>query len=385
MDSRKRHGIPTISIGNLFRQQYRKTPGSLYAAITNAIDNAAQATNMIYNVRPMKESKLNNKPWFDVECSVAKKDMRRSLRRCKKHGYKESYLQEYLKRKKQYEITTAAKKKIYHELIRDKLSASSDPKEFWETITRLRGSVRHCCPISKTSWEDFYKEVLPSRELDKTEYIGVLDPDLDQPISMNEIMGALKKLKLNKSPGLDGIRNEVLKSLPTYWLEVVMELFNRIQANECFPDEITDIEVVMLYKKGDPTNPRNYRGISLINTILKLFSSIMLARLEKWAESSGVIPESQAGFRKKRGCTDHIFTIEAIRQISRRRMKKRKLHLLFVDFARAFDSINHKKLWMRLNDVGVSAKFVRIFRDLYSRAAMRVRTREGASKRFDVA
>ncbi|CAL8136950.1 unnamed protein product [Orchesella dallaii] len=361
------------------------TAGSLYAVITDAIGSAANATNMTYTVRPMREPRTKNKPWFDAECSVAKKDMRRSLRRCKKHGYRENYLREYLKRRKHYEITIASKKKVYNELIRDKLSASSDPKEFWETVTRLRGSARHDCPISKTSWEAFYKDVLPSRELDKTEYIGVLDPDLDREISMAEIMGALKKLKLNKSPGLDGIRNEVLKSLPTHWLEVVMQLFNRIQANECFPEEMTDIEVVMLYKKGDPANPRNYRGISLINTILKLFSSIMLARLEKWAESSGVIPESQAGFRKKRGCADHIFTIEAIRQISRHRMKKRKLHLLFVDFARAFDSINHKKLWMRLNDVGVSAKFVRIFRDLYSKAAMRVRTREGASKRFDVA
>ncbi|CAL8129224.1 unnamed protein product [Orchesella dallaii] len=220
---------------------------------------------------------------------------------------------------------------------------------------------------------------------DDTLFFGVEDKVLDHEISLEEIYVAKKKLKINKSPGLDGIRNEFLKSLPMQFVQILKVLFNRIQAKECVPEDLVDIEVVMLYKKGDPSDPRNYRGISLINTIMKLFTSIMLARLEKWAESNDVLPESQAGFRKSRSCIDHVFTIEALRQISKRRMKKRKLHLLFVDFARAFDSINHKKLWGRLNDIGVSPKYIRIFRDMYNKATMRVRSQKEHTRRFDVA
>ncbi|CAL8092847.1 unnamed protein product [Orchesella dallaii] len=300
-------------------------------------------------------------------------------------GYANQFLADYLTKQKSYETTVAGKKKTHYENIRDSLSTSADPKDFWNTISRLRGSERRVCPISKTNWEMFYQSVLPAGQADDTDYFGVAHPTLDAEININEIIAARRKLKLKKSPGLDGIRNEFLKSLPLSWLNVIKDLFNQIQSSENIPEDIIHIEVVMLFKKGDPADPRNYRGISLINTILKLFTSIMLARLEEWAEANELLPESQAGFRKKRGCTDHIFTLEAVRQISWRRMKKRKLHLLFVDFARAFDSINHKKLWSRLNAVGVSGKFIRIFRDMYSKATMRVRTLEGPSKRFEVA
>ncbi len=102
-------------------------------------------------------------------------------------------------------------------------------------------------------------------------------------------------------------------------------------------------------------------------------------------EDNGILPEVQAGFRKGRGCQDHIFALDSTREIFRSKCKKRKLHLLFVDFARAFDSINHAKLWKKLNLIGVSPKLIRTLKSIYDQATMSVRTSNGHSKKYDVA
>ncbi|CAL8135999.1 unnamed protein product [Orchesella dallaii] len=368
-----------------FTSGHDDSPSDLYQCIVQAVKSAARSSSMTYTFRPTDRIEQSNPPWYDAECKQAKKELRRAKRKCKKNAYKQRYVDLHLKCKKAYENIRLTKRTQYYSLLQDSLSSSANPKDFWNTVRQLRSTRRQENPISKPTWERFYSHVLKNRMQDHTLYFGVEDNVLDHEISLEEILVARKKLKINKSPGLDGIRNEFLKSLPTQFVKMLKLLFISIQAKECVPEDLVDIEVVMLFKKGDPSDPRNYRGISLINTIMKLFTSIMLARLENWAETNAVLPESQAGFRKSRSCIDHVFTIEALRQISKRRMKKRKLHLLFVDFARAFDSIDHKKLWRRLNDVGVSAKYIRIFRDMYNKATMRVRSKQEHTRRFDVA
>ena len=153
---------------------------------------------------------------------------------------------------------------------------------------------------------------------------------------------------------------------------------------ESIPDHLADIEVVMLHKKGCKEDPKNYRGISLINTMLKLYTSMILKRLEKWVDNANILPEAQAGFRKKRGCVDHIFTIDSLRKIFHSKRRKRKLHMLYVDFARAFDSVPHKKLWEKLNNIGVSPKIIRILSDMYAKARMKIRTKSGSTRCYDV-
>ena len=65
-------------------------------------------------------------------------------------------------------------------------------------------------------------------------------------------------------------------------------------------------------KKGPVTDPANYRGISLINAVAKIFTALLTARLAIWAEMNDWIPEIQSGFRKHRSCTDNIFVLSSI-------------------------------------------------------------------------
>lgn len=108
-----------------------------------------------------------------------------------------------------------------------------------------------------------------------------------------------------------------------------------------------------------------------------------MARLYKWAEGRGILPEGQAGFREGRCCLDNIFSLsECIH--ARLRQQKGSAYVIFVDFNRAFDSINHTKLWNKLYGLGVSPKIIRIIANLYSRATLRVRTPEGLTRETQI-
>ena len=107
---------------------------------------------------------------------------------------------------------------------------------------------------------------------------------LDTKITDAEIYNRLKKIKNNKSPGSDLISNEFLKNLPQNSVLYIYVLFNKILTEERIPDCWTNINLRMIYKKGDNKNPVNYRPIALVNSILKLFTQVIYNRLYEWTE-----------------------------------------------------------------------------------------------------
>ena len=122
-----------------------------------------------------------------------------------------------------------------------------------------------------------------------------------------------------------------------------------------------------LIKSGALTNPENYRGISLINSISKIFTGILTTQLQKWSEEKRVIDESQAGFRKGYSTIDNIFSLQAIIQKYLCRPRGR-FYCIFNDFKRAFDSIPHTKLWNSFQRKGINenSKFMKVFKSMYS-------------------
>ena len=84
--------------------------------------------------------------------------------------------------------------------------------------------------------------------------------------------------------------------------------------------------------------PLNYRGMSLISTVYKLYSTILNERLMLYLEKEGLLVEEQNGFRKSRSCLDHIFVSSTI--ITNRISENTLTYSCFIDFQKAFDIIN---------------------------------------------
>ena len=139
-----------------------------------------------------------------------------------------------------------------------------------------------------------------------------------------------------------------------------------------------------IYKNGNKTSPENYRGISLISSLCKIFNGILTKRLQSWCEDNQVIDESQAGFRKKYSTIDNIFSLQSVVQkyLSR---EGGRFYCIFIDFRRAFDSINHEKLWDSLKRKGINSegKFIKIFQSMHRKLKSCVKVNEGLTEYFE--
>lgn len=119
--------------------------------------------------------------------------------------------------------------------------------------------------------------------------------------------------------------------------------------------------ITPIYKKGNRKDPGNYRGISVMSSISRVFSSIITNRLEHIIE--GKISEDQAGFTKGKSCMDHIFSLRQITEKSY--AKGQEIHLIFVDLEKAYDSVPIIKLWDAMEDIGIDLPIISLIRRMY--------------------
>ena len=137
--------------------------------------------------------------------------------------------------------------------------------------------------------------------------LGVMFQELDEQISISEIRKATLSLKNGKIGGPDFILNEFLKYGIDNMLHYLHALFNKIFDTGYFPDIWGDGFIVPLHKKGSIENVENYRGITLLSVVGKLFTSILNARLNSWAEQYHIYIKAQSGFRKGMSTVDNCF------------------------------------------------------------------------------
>lgn len=140
------------------------------------------------------------------------------------------------------------------------------------------------------------------------------------------------------------------------------------------PNSWANALMTTIFKKGDRNDPANYRGIALVNAVTKLFTQILKNRFVKWMETEKILPESQQGIRKDRGCTDAVFILHSALQLQLRHNDSREVFGIAVDFKRAFDSVPHQRLWQKLREKNASSKFINILISLYESASFQVKS-----------
>ena len=114
-------------------------------------------------------------------------------------------------------------------------------------------------------------------------------------------------------------------------------------------------------KSLDARVPTNYRGVSLLPTISKLYTGVLYERLREHGEE--ILTDEQNGFRKGRSCTDHIYTLTSI--ITNNINEKKPVFTAFIDFKKAFDFVNRDLLLASLSENGVCGKMYFAVKSLY--------------------
>jgi hypothetical protein len=152
--------------------------------------------------------------WFDKECCESRKIVRMRLRHFRKRNTKENR-QMYCKLRREYKNLLCRKKRTYNDLLFQKLVSSVDDQQnFWQTMNKI--SNKRMQPKNEITIEDWYlhfKSILEKRDQntinqDNTQFETNDDEILDGPITQDEILLAIRKLKLGKSPGPDGLLGE---------------------------------------------------------------------------------------------------------------------------------------------------------------------------------
>ena len=188
---------------------------------------------------------------------------------------------------------------------------------------------------------------------------------LNSPISENEINAAIKLLKLNKSSGIDEILNEYIITTKNIFMPTYKILFNIILDNGIVPSDWTKGNIIPIYKnKGSKNDPANYRPITLLSCIGKVFTSILNSRLTKFLEVNEILNETQSGFRKDYSTTDNIMALYSL--IEYFKSKKQKLFCCFVDFTKAFDNVWRVGLWKKVLKHGIEGKILNVIKNMYS-------------------
>ncbi|XP_055916725.1 uncharacterized protein LOC129949346 [Eupeodes corollae] len=165
------------------------------------------------------------------------------------------------------------------------------------------------------------------------------------------------------APGEDGIPYEFFKNATPVFLLHLKKLYDNIFLNSIVPKSFKNSVIFPIHKKSALDKAENYRGISFMNTIGKLFCGILVARLEKWIDENNTMTELQAGFRKNYSTIDHIFSLIAI--VKGFQARNKKVYALFVDFKAAFDLIHRNALLYKLSQIGLSTKFIQIIKEMY--------------------
>ncbi len=155
-------------------------------------------------------------------------------------------------------------------------------------------------------------------------------PLLDDAISGEEVKRQVSNIKPDKACGPDGISPGILKLLPSQWIMTLTALFNIVFLSASYPLSWTTAKLFMLFKRGNRDDPRNYRDVSVINCIAKLYDMVLCERLKRWFKPY----REQAGAQTGRGCIEHIVTLRLLTDLARR--KKKKLFVTFVDLTQAY-------------------------------------------------
>lgn len=197
---------------------------------------------------------------------------------------------------------------------------------------------------------------------------------MENEITQQEVKAVLKKMPHHSAPGPDYVTY-------THWREVdpaaeiATKILETCRRNKRIPPSWKNSTTILIHKGDDPAIIKNWRPISLQNTVYKLYSAVIGRRLSSWAQCNNIFSRSQKGFLPCEGCLEHNFLLTSVLQDSRR--KRAPVCITWLDLSNAFPSVPHGVLMEMLSRTGVGPHTRNIIKDIYTDATMCVRTANG--------
>ena len=244
--------------------------------LLNTSASAAQGTP------PNPKYNSSSKPWFGHECKSARTKYHLAKKMHKRANSATSKIN-LIKASRSYKKVMNKHINNYKRKQQNKLRQmqTKDPKAYWKYINSLKGKTSEDMPSVNEFFEHFSKIYTHDSDADSDFDISNVGLNCDNEslncdFTASEIERGILKLKNSKSPGIDGIKNEYIKLAKSKMTPVYVSLFNLILRSGAIPEQWSIAKIKPIYKnKGDRNDPDNYRPISLISCLGKLFTSLL--------------------------------------------------------------------------------------------------------------
>ena len=329
-----------------------------------------------------QNDKLKSKPvWFNADCQSIRNKYNKIRKAYNK--YKSDTFKIMLKSvSKEYKSTLRKSRVNFNKTRITNLRKlrTSNPKEYWKILNSEKKTKDKSASLQ--SFYKYFKHINDPEHLETCDSTDAIDQneshqinngdssrnynvEINEPFNETEIRKAIKELKNNKSPGIDMIKNEHIKASVDLMMPIYIKLFNLVFEHGIVPESWTTGLIKPIYKnKGDYTLPENYRPITLLSCLGKVFTAVLNKRLTIYAEENDLIHDTQVGFRKNHSTIDNIFILNSLIDLIKK--DKKKIYCCFIDFKQAFDSVWRMGLWKKLEDQNINGKFLSVIKSMYN-------------------
>lgn len=326
-----------------------------------------------------RKIKHTKEDWFDSECFRAKHILRGLSNRKHRDPANEDIRLEYITALKHYKKLLRLKKTEFMSSKLDQIEDAIDNNSFWNLWHKLDNSKKNN-PLPLTNgkiWKQYFEELYTSKDdpinkeqlkilkqLQEKEKLVSYQCELDHPILLHELSKQINALKNGKAVGIDYVSPEMLKNSTPLARKAILKLYNLVIRSGCFPTMWNKGFITPVFKKGDQMNPENYRGICVASILGNILCNILKSRILTLLEKNNTLNKSQIGFLPKFRTTDHIYTLNTLLEHHVQKTKGR-IYACFVDFKKAFDTISHTGMQLKIIESGITGNVYTLIKDMY--------------------
>ena len=264
---------------------------------------------------------------------------------------------------------------IRNNILSQKLT-SNQSKAFWNKIkgeTNYHFSLPTQVGEAKgeveivNMWTNHFSNLLNSKSDDNSNknlvknYLRINGP-LPEDTNENEVASLFKNLPRNKAVGADGLPNEAFILAPPSLILIFVKLFNSMFHHRKLPNEMLKVLLIPLIKNKslNINDPNNYRPIALATALSKIFEKLLFSRMEDCI----LISDYQFGFKQAHSTDMAIFALKET--INYYLKKNSSVFICFLDLSKAFDKVNHYKLFLKLTSLGIPQYIIELLVFWYS-------------------
>ncbi|XP_045488502.1 uncharacterized protein LOC123690046 [Pieris rapae] len=282
-----------------------------------------------------------------------------NIRKSKSEYYCKRFEENSSKPRKMWQlINELSKNKLHSRTGPDKLETEAgtitDKKEICESFNSYFSTIGSTLANMISKKSKVIQILEECRLTDRTELRFL------KPVTTKEVITIIKNFDCNTASGIDGISTKSIKCVKDIIATELTLCINYHLARGTFPNELKVAKIVPIHKAGSKFDPCNYRPISVLPVLSKVFEKILYKRLHSFLNSKDFFYQKQYGFRAQSNTL--AATIDLVTKIKNKIDQKQLALGIFIDLKKAFDTISHEKLLQKLELTGVTGKALEIFK-----------------------